>query len=98
MINSSIKMPETIQKEYVPSLRFPKDEVLFGLDAIKNRKSDLDRALKLGNLDNVKTRIVFQDSENVKQVETTVWGVTDNRIILKQGIIIPIHRIHEVKF
>jgi hypothetical protein len=29
-------------------------------------------------------------------VETTIWGVTDNRVILKQGVVIPVNRIHKI--
>ena len=39
----------------------------------------------------------FEDSEGLKQVETTIWATTDKRIILKGGVVIPIIRIHEVK-
>ena len=61
------------------------------------RNIDLERAMKLGNLEHNKIKIVFEDSEGLKQVETTVWGGTDKRVILKQAILIPIHRIHEIK-
>jgi hypothetical protein len=37
------------------------------------------------------------DAEGVKQVETTIWGVTDSRVILKTGMGIPLHRILNVK-
>ncbi len=66
-------------------------------DDIKMRLADLERALKLGNLEHNKIKIVFEDTDGVKQVETTVWGVTDKRVILKQGIMIPIHRIYEIR-
>ncbi len=28
-------------------------------------------------------------------VETTIWGVTDKRVILKKGVVIPINRIYK---
>jgi hypothetical protein len=31
-------------------------------------------------------------------VETTIWATTDKRIVLKGGVVIPINRIHQVKF
>ncbi len=96
-MEANLKKPEVIEKEQVAQLRFPNEEVLLAADAIKLRKADLDKALKLGNIEKGKIKIVFEDSESIKQIETTIWGVTDKRIILKQGVVIPIHRIHEVK-
>lgn len=89
--------PLSIEKENIRGLKFPEHDVLTSKDAIKIRNSHLERALKLGNLEHNKIKIVFEDSEGLKQVETTVWGVTDKRVILKQGILIPIHRIHEIR-
>ena len=86
-----------IEKEKISGLKFPDNDVLMDNDEIKLRSQNLERALKLGNLEHNKIKIVFEDSESVKQVETTVWGVTDKRVILKQGVVIPIHRIHHVK-
>lgn len=94
---AKIEQPVMVEKENIPILRFSNDEVLASDDAIKSRRLDLERALKLGNIEHGKIKIIFEDTEGVKQVETTIWGVTDKRIILKQGVVIPIHRIHEVK-
>jgi len=43
-------------------------------------------------------KILFEDASELKRVETTIWGITDKNIILKRGTIIPIQRIHEIKF
>ena len=88
---------QEVKKELIGELSFPPAEVLSEQELIKARRSDLDRALALGNLEHSKIRIYFEDSESRKMVETTVWGVTDNRVILKQGIVIPIGRIHSVQ-
>lgn len=85
---------ETIEKESITKLNFPAFDVLEDYDAITQRESDLNRALSLGNLEHSKIKIYFEDSNSKKVVETTVWGVTDNRVILKQGVNIPIHRIY----
>jgi uncharacterized protein (UPF0248 family) len=87
---------ETIEKEKVVDLRFPSNEVLMTNIEIKERQNNLQRALSLGNLEHSKIRIYFEDDTSTKMVETTVWGVTDKRVILKQGNVIPIHRIHAV--
>jgi hypothetical protein len=86
---------ETIEKEYIDSLKFPVSDVLETREAIIQRHSDLNRALSLGNLEHGKTRIFFEDNHSKKVVETTVWGVTDNVVILKKGIGIPINRIYK---
>jgi hypothetical protein len=85
---------ETIEKELIGSLEFPKSEVLEDRDAIFRRDSELTRALALGNLEHGKTRIFFEDNRSKKVVETTVWGVTEDRVILKRGLGIPINRIY----
>ena len=36
----------------------------------------------------------FEDDLFKRVVETTVWGITDDKVILKQGTIIPINRIY----
>ena len=89
--------PVTIDKEEVRDLKFPKEEVLKSSEAISQRKIDLERATVMGNMERNKRRIVFEDTQGLKQIETTIWAVTDKRIILKQGMVIPIHCIHEVK-
>ena len=87
---------ESINKEKIESLKFPNTEVLTDAEAIKERESDLNRALTLGNIEHTKIKIYFEDDVSKKLVETTVWGVTDKRVILKQGVVIPIHRVHKI--
>jgi hypothetical protein len=60
------------------------------------RMNDLDRALSLGNLEHGKIKIFFEDNISKKAIETTIWGVTDNRVILKQGLVIPVNRIYKI--
>ncbi len=95
--DTNFKKPLIIEKESVGGLKFPDADVLVSKDEIIIRTAALERALKLGNLEHNKIKIVFEDADGIKQVETTVWGVTDKRVILKHGALIPIHRIHEIK-
>lgn len=88
---------QKIQKEEISNLRFPQTEVLIEPAAIIERRSSLEKALSLGNLEHNKIKIFFEDDTSDKVVETTVWGVTDKRVILKQGIVIPINRIKAVE-
>ena len=87
---------EMITKENIETLKFPSNEVLTDENLIKERNSELTRALSLGNLEHTKIKIYFEDDKSRKQVETTVWGVTDKRVILKQGVVIPINRVHKI--
>ena len=87
---------QEIEKEQIGNLRFPVADVLKDSRDIKERTDDLNRALSLGNLEHSKIKIYFEDESSRKFVETTVWGVTDKRVILKQSLGIPISRIHSV--
>lgn len=87
---------EVIEKEKLTELRFPQNEVLQDPAAMAERQLQLERALSLGNLEHAKIRIYFEDDAGRKMVETTVWGVTDKRVILKQSLVIPINRIHHI--
>ena len=78
-------------------MKFPNTDVLVDEEKINDRNNDLSRALSLGNLEQTKIKIYFEDGLSMKMVETTVWGVTDKRVILKQGVVIPINRIHYIK-
>lgn len=88
--------PFLVEKEDIGKLRFPAGDVLNSVDAINQRKWEIERAMLLGNRHKGKSKIVFEDDQGIKQVETTIWGCTDKRVILKQEIVIPIHRIHKV--
>lgn len=93
ILNSNIPK---VEKEVIKSLHFPSDDVLFSKEDRSVRTNDLKNAIALGNLEHQKVKIFFQDIEGLKQVETTIWGVTDREIILKQGAIIPIVRIVKI--
>jgi len=86
---------ETIEKEIIQLLSFPQSDVLQTPEEMQQRHTELHRALALGNLEHSKIRIYFEDNQSKKVVETTVWAVTDQRVILKQGHSIPINRIYK---
>ena len=97
MIQTSAARITPLQKEDITQLHFPDEEVLVNAEATEQRRIALERAVVLGNTYKGKTKIVFEDNEGIKQIETHIWGLTDKRVILKQGIVIPTNRIHEVK-
>ncbi len=82
-----------IEKEQIKFLHFPKQEVLSKKRAKRDRYKKLTRGLRLGNLEHLKVKIIFVDDEGAKEVETTIWGITDKSVILKQSTIIPLERI-----
>lgn len=86
---------KTIEKEAIADLNFPRKDVLEEKEDIARRRQELDRALSLGNLEHSKIKIYFEDDNSKKMVETTIWGVTEERVILKQGVVIPIQRIYK---
>ncbi|CAL2091161.1 hypothetical protein [Tenacibaculum sp. 190524A02b] len=84
---------QKIEKEQIKFLTFPKEEVLNKKNEQTNRFLALQRGMYLGNLEREKVKIVFVDDAGLKKVETTIWGVTDKSVILKQSTIIPLERI-----
>lgn len=88
---------QIIPKEAVSSLIFPREEVLKSSDSAKERRSMLERATILSNLYHNKVKIVFEDREGTKMVDTTIWATTDTAIMLKGGVVIPIYRVHSIQ-
>lgn len=88
--------PIHIEKEAISTLRFPLEEILHSQSEIEQRVIDAYRGMLLGNIYKNKVKIIFGDYEGIKEVETTIWGVTPQRVLLKKGIQIPLHRIHKI--
>lgn len=86
-----------IEKEEVPALHFPQDEVLRSEALIRERNAALQRAIALGNLEHQKVVIYFSDDQGPKKINTTIWAVTEDVIVLKQNAVVPIHRIHKLE-
>ena len=85
-----------IPKEVIPSLKFRYREVLDS-DFEKQLRSDkLYKAMILGNTHKKKVSIIFETTDGIRQVETTVWASVKDDIVLKHGIHIPICCIREV--
>ena len=85
-----------VQKESLKASIFPREEVLKSKESAIERRSMLERATILSNLYHNKVAIVFEDNDGSKMVDTTIWATTDAAIMLKGGIVIPIHRIHSI--
>ncbi len=86
-----------IDKELVSDQQFFKKEVLSDKQAISQRRQSLERAVILGNIHKVKSKIFFETKEGTKAIETTIWAVTDDYVIIKGGRVIPIQCICSVE-
>jgi hypothetical protein len=95
-MNKTLDLIVEIEKESIEKISFPDQEVLLTQEQINHRQYEAQRAMKLGNYFKDKVKVIFEDTEGIKMVETTVWGVTDKRLLLKRGIMIPLNRVHEI--
>lgn len=91
-----MNIPTIAEQELLHKLDFPIKEVLKSPEQIEDRKNIAQRAKKLGSLSNERVKIVFEDIEGKKMVETTIWGVTGKYLMLKKGMTLPLHRVHEI--
>lgn len=87
-----------IEKEAITDFSFPKGDVLNSEEEREERQELIKRGTSLGNSIKRKVKIIFEDVEGLKTVETTIWGFTDKNVILKKTTLIPIRCIHDVKF
>jgi len=79
-----------LQKEQITSIRFANTDVLASPLAIIARQKAMERALILGNLEHIKVKITFMDFYlSLFEVETTVWGLTEESICLKGHLYLP---------
>lgn len=81
--------PELVQKEVIPLCQFDKQEKLSSPLEQKDREDKIFRAMVMGNTYKKKALITFEAQDGVKQVKTTVWAMTNENVILKNGITIP---------
>jgi hypothetical protein len=87
---------QLVEKESISNLKFPKEEVLGNAGEVAERTKRLANAQSLGNLEKHKVQIVFKDNSAIKMVHTTIWSITEQNIILKSNVNIPITRILDI--
>lgn len=85
-----------IPKERIPSLHFPKQPVALSDEQRSTILQRMADATRLGNAEHGKCRIVFEDDEGMKAVETTIWTFDPDHIVLKYGTTIPVYRVVSV--
>ena len=88
--------PTLIEKENVADLLFPPQPIDKTKEDMVKLIQKLRRSMVLGNIHRTKMRIIFEDSEGLKEVRTTIWAVGDKNIVLKKGVVIPINRVVDV--
>jgi uncharacterized protein (UPF0248 family) len=91
--NALTETPVLIEKEDIPSLKFPKEALTRSKDEQSILRKRLRDSMVLGNIHHQKIRIVFQDDEGIKEVRTTIWAADDRFIVLKKGVSIPVDRV-----
>lgn len=91
-------MHTLIQKERIPSLRFPRQPVPLSDEQHQVIFGRMEQATRLGNVEHGKCRILFQDDEGLKAVETTIWACDPDYIVLKYGMTIPVSRVVGIEF
>ena len=85
-------------KEDIPTVQFKPGDVLTDKEDILRRREDLEKAMRIGNNEHGKVKIVFETTKGIFHVDTTVWSVTQNNVMLKSSNIIPIRCILQVSF
>ena len=92
-----MKKPIIIPKEEISSVIFGKYDVLASIEDRHTRKWQADRAVSLGNLFQQKVKIVFENKAgDLQQIETTIWSVTEDYILIKGGRYLPLKSIQEI--
>lgn len=89
---------QLIEKETIDKFSFPERDVLSTEKEKKSLYSKIHRATTLGNIENHKVFIYFEDKGGLKKVFTTIWAQTKEKVILKKGLFIPVNRIHDIRF
>lgn len=92
-MSSNVQLVRTAQ---IKMLKFPKEDVFSNKNDKISRFVKLHKALYLENSRKDKIKIVFSDDTSLKSIETTLKGITKNKVVLKNAIEIPLARIISV--
>ena len=82
-------MATIIAKEHIPDYRI----VPAFVDRSNQWTNQLQYSCRLGNEFKGKTVITFETTNGPRAVETTIWSVTDNHLMLKGGVEIPLNSV-----
>jgi hypothetical protein len=93
-----LRMKISKAKERALMKEFGLDEAILTEEEMLKRREDLEKAMRIGNNDHSKVKIVFETTNGIFHVDTTVWSVTENNVMLKSSNVIPIRCILQVSF
>lgn len=93
-----VQKASLINKEQIPQLHFRPKEVLLSIVDKKNRYRDSYLAMMLGNDLKQKVHITFETEEGLHEVFTTIWMASEESLLLKNGVRIPMRSIRKVEF
>jgi len=83
----------TIKNEQIKSLTFPKEDVLSSIKEQVTRSLTLKRIIRMANLGDTTTTVLFIDDQGIKKIKTSLSKVTDTELILDSLVRIPLNRI-----
>lgn len=87
------------EKELLRNMKFPAYDVLFDFAQRIKRGIDLQKGMILGNAERGKVIIRFYVQDGTaKEIETTIWGVTDEFVLLKGDLTLPVRAIYAIDF
>lgn len=93
--NNAVQIP----KEALATVHFPREPLSLSAEQRTELAQHIHRAIKLGNArEHVKCRILFEDDQGLKYVETTIWTADHDVVVLKYGMTIPVARIRAIEF
>ncbi len=87
-----------VNKEDIIGLKFVSIDQPHKATFRQDLRAELERALKLGNTEHQKVKIIFETDTGTRFADTTIWNLTENYVILKGNIDIPIRSIHRIEF
>lgn len=93
-----LKKSQLTDKVLLRGVDFPKDDVLPEFEERKERSLKIHKATSLGNLEQKRVHVVYSDGAILKRLYTTIWAQTTDKIIMRDGITLPVHRIVDVVF
>lgn len=86
-----------IPKEEVSHFKFVTYDVLNTEEERKERFGKLQKAMLLGNGYKAKVKITFETLEGRRKIETTVWEASEDQLMIKSDVMIPIHAVVDVE-
>jgi hypothetical protein len=87
-----------IDKSQIADMKFSKNDVLKTPEERSIRNWKLNRALQVGNNYKTHVNLVFKDAEEkVYSTELTVWAVTEQQVVLKGTMMVPITSVIDVE-